>query len=153
SRGKLVLRIEDLDRDRCRPEFEEAIIEDLLWFGLRWDEGPDVGGRFAPYLQSDRRALYWEAWEKLRDGKFIYPCRCSRRDVLDAAGAPHLEHEEPIYPGTCRPVAGTVSSASIPAGTNWRFRVPDGERIEFYDLKAGLQVATAGVDFGDFLVW
>src|SRR5437764_8588970 len=93
--GTLILRVEDLDHDRCRPEFREALCEDLRWFGLRWAEGP--------ILQSVRRQLYLRAWKKLRDRALIYPCDCSRRDVLSAAGAPHLEDEEPLYPGTCRP--------------------------------------------------
>jgi glutamyl-tRNA synthetase len=101
--GKLVLRIEDLDRDRCRREFADAIIEDLHWFGLDWDEGPDIGGPFASYIQSQRRSRYLEAWEKLRLGGLIYPCKCSRKDVADASLAPHDENEEPMYPGTCRP--------------------------------------------------
>src|SRR5438128_6431549 len=78
--GKLVLRIEDLDRDRCRPEFEKAIAEDLRWFGLEWDEGPEVGGAFAPYVQSERRDVYLAVWKKLRQTGLIYPCSCSRRD-------------------------------------------------------------------------
>ena len=59
--GKLVLRIEDLDLARCRPEFRDAIVEDLKWFGFEWDEGPDRGGPFAPYVQSERRAFYLNA--------------------------------------------------------------------------------------------
>src|SRR5438477_8728161 len=66
--GKLVLRIENLDRDRCRKEFADAIIEDLHWFVFDWDEGPDIGGPFAPYVQSERRRYYLEAWKKLRVG-------------------------------------------------------------------------------------
>ena len=112
--GKLVLRIEDLDRDRCRREFADAIIEDLHWFGLDWDEGPDIGGPFAPYIQSQRRSRYLEAWEKLRLGGFIYPCKCSRKDVAEASLAPHDENEEPIYPGTCRP-GHPRSRAHLPA--------------------------------------
>src|SRR4051812_7218890 len=92
--GKLILRIEDLDASRCRDEFRDAIVEDLKWFGLAWDEGP--------YFQSERRDLYWAAWRKLVDGGFVYPCRCSRKDVAAASLAPHDEDEEPIYPGTCR---------------------------------------------------
>ena len=166
--GKLILRIEDLDLARCRPEFRAAIIEDLKWFGLSWDEGPDADGPFAPYVQSERRARYHEAWEKLRAGGFIYPCRCSRKDLMEAALAPHDEGAEPIYPGTCRPepssVAAVVSAASEkglqarrlppqPAGINWRFRVPDGEEIEYIDFRLGAQRAVAGKDFGDFIVW
>jgi len=175
--GKLVLRIEDLDRDRCRREFADAIIEDLYWFGLDWDEGPDIGGPFARYIQSQRRSRYLENWEKLRTGGFIYPCKCSRKDVAEAPLAPHDENEEPIYPGTCRPqpqrslastadvVAAAVSAAgqgdlppataaaTSPATMHWRFRVPDGECIEFVDERVGRQSAVAGRDFGDFIVW
>ena len=127
NNGVLVLRIEDLDRDRCRSEFHEAIYDDLRWFGLEWNEGPDVGGEFGPYLQSERRDRYFDAWKKLRTNGFIYPCTCSRRDVLNAAGAPHSETEEPIYPGTCRPscscrrLGGRTPSAASDGGSyNWR---------------------------------
>src|SRR5438093_6165057 len=108
--GKLVLRIEDLDRDRGREEFADAIIEDLHWFGLDWDEGPDIGGPFAPYFQSQRRSRYLEAWKKLRVGGFVYPCKCSRKDVMEASLAPHDENEEAIYPGTCRPQPSGVEA-------------------------------------------
>ena len=164
--GKLILRIEDLDGDRCRNEFTNAISDDLRWFGLNWDEGPDVGGRFGPYIQSERRHFYLEAWEKLRAGGFLYPCKCSRKDVAQASLAPHDENEEPIYPGTCRPnpssVGATISTADakkfqavrlpLPQ-THWRFCVPDGERIDFVDERLGKQTAMAGRDFGDFIVW
>ncbi|MBA3543326.1 MAG: tRNA glutamyl-Q(34) synthetase GluQRS [Chthoniobacterales bacterium] len=143
--GVLLFRLEDLDRDRCRPEFEQAIVEDLDWFGLRWDE--------EPVRQSERRPHYLGAWKKVRDLGFIYPCSCSRRDVLSAAGAPHAEDEEPIYPGTCRPASLTIPAARDPAGANWRFRVPDKEALQFLDQVAGPQRAVAGVDFGDFVVW
>jgi glutamyl/glutaminyl-tRNA synthetase len=143
--GKLILRVEDLDRDRCRPEFRAAISEDLEWFGLCWDEGP--------FLQSERRSLYLEAWKQLRDRGLIYPCSCSRRDVLSAAGAPHAEDEEPIYPGICRPASLTIPAAQDPAGVNWRFRVPQGEVLQFLDQCVGPQRAVAGVEFGDFVVW
>ncbi|CAN5248824.1 hypothetical protein BH20VER2_BH20VER2_18370 [soil metagenome] len=151
--GELLLRIEDLDRDRCRPEFTAAIFEDLQWFGLTWQEGPDVGGAFGPYVQSERRAFYLEAWEKLRADGFIYPCHCSRRDVLAAAGAPHSESDEPLYPGTCRSRAHEAATATEPAGVNWRFRVPDGEQLQFTDGLLGEQKGVAGELFGDFLVW
>lgn len=151
--GSLVLRIEDLDPDRCRRDFCEAMFDDLQWFGLQWNEGPDVGGKFGPYRQSERREYYLDAWEKLRRGGFIYPCTCSRRDVLSAAGAPHSEKDEPIYPGTCRPGDGAVATATTPSGINWRFRVPDGTRLSFVDQSLGEQSAIAGKDFGDFIVW
>ena len=157
--GTLVLRNEDLDRDRCKPEFVTAMFEDLRWFGFRWQEGPDVGGPFAPYTQSERRSIYLEAFEKLRDRGFIYPCKCSRRDVQQALGAPHQGDEEPVYPGTCRPGAGagshqySVLSSQSGLRVNWRFRVPDGEAIAFDDGALGAQSLIAGRDFGDFIVW
>jgi glutamyl-tRNA synthetase len=151
--GTLVLRIEDLDAARCRTEFREAVVEDLKWFGLRWDEGPDCGGPFAPYVQSGRRGHYLAAWKKLRASGLIYPCACSRKDVLNALGAPHPGEEEPLYPGTCRPPPEIPSAPGEPAGMNWRFRVPDGEEISFHDARLGPQKAVAGVDFGDFVIW
>jgi glutamyl/glutaminyl-tRNA synthetase len=151
--GKLLLRIEDLDDDRCRAEFRDAIVEDLHWFGLQWDEGPDVGGSFAPYVQSERSEIYLAAWRKLRDAALIYPCTCSRRDIIQSASAPHHENEEPVYPGTCRPERETVSDLDSPAGHNWRFRVPAAETLQFVDQRLGTQRAVAGEDFGDFIIW
>src|SRR5678815_1222274 len=151
--GKLVLRIEDLDRDRCAKEFGDAVVDDLRWFGLRWDEGSDVGGAFGPYVQSQRRDLYLAKWKELFEADLIYPCTCSRRDVLQAANAPHHENEEPLYPGTCRARKGSMDEVANPAGYNWRFRVPDGEAMQFVDRRLGKQQAVAGVDFGDFIVW
>ena len=156
-KGTLVLRIEDLDAARCKPHFREAVIEDLRWFGFQWQEGPDVGGPFAPYLQSVRMQLYRDALELLRSGGYIYPCKCSRQDVLRALSAPHVGEEEPLYPGTCRPATDTSEYQSAQVDTtsrvNWRFRVPEGESIEFNDQLFGPQKFVAGRDFGDFIVW
>ena len=151
--GKLILRVEDIDAARCKPAFTEALYEDLRWFGFAWDEGPDCGGPCAPYIQSARRALHLAALERLRAGGFIYPCRCSRRDVLSALGAPHAGDEEPIYPGFCRPKPGDPIAPSGLLDVHWRFRVPHGERMTFTDAALGRQTAVAGVDFGDFVVW
>ena len=85
--GTLVLRNEDLDRDRARPEFVTAFLEDLRWFGCEWSEGPDVGGPFGPYSQSERMPLYRAAFEKLRAGGLLFPCRCSRTDILASLNA------------------------------------------------------------------
>lgn len=163
--GTLVLRNEDLDPVRSRAEFVGAMLEDLRWLGILWQEGPDVGGPVAPYSQSERRPLYLEAWSRLAAGGFIYPCVCSRRDLARAPSAPHegihAFEDEPLYPGTCRPRAGARTSVAVsparvigsPAGTNWRFRVPDGEEVTFQDLRLGRQLFVAGRDFGDFVVW
>src|ERR1700734_2881512 len=99
NRGTLILRNDDLDRARCKPEFVRAMLEDLKWFGFNWSEGPDIGGPFAPYNQSERFSLYRDALEKLRARNLIYPCDCSRRDIQSAPRAPHAaDDEEPIYP-------------------------------------------------------
>jgi glutamyl/glutaminyl-tRNA synthetase len=143
--GTLVLRDEDLDPDRSQPHFRDAMIEDLHWFGLHWQEGPDVGGPYGPYRQSQRHELYRAAWQRLLSRGWIYPCHCSRKDLDHAIHAPH--DDEGIYPGTCR------HNSSETATSNWRFRVPDGEAVSFDDGHFGRQSFVAGQDFGDFLVW
>jgi glutamyl-tRNA synthetase len=194
AKGKLVFRNEDLDYQRCKPEFVSAMYEDLRWLGLDWDEGPDItsqrgesgqpgnpdttslsgkssqpgspdiGGPFAPYSQSQRRSFYLEAWRKLRDGGFIYPCTCSRKDLERALSAPHeashaagLSDEGPDdeipYPGTCRDKISTAADYDSPAGVSWRFKVPDDETISFVDGHFGPQQFVAGKDFADFLLW
>lgn len=150
--GVLLLRNEDLDSQRCRPEFVSAMYEDLRWLGIHWSEGPDCGGRYGPYLQSERRSLYVEAWRQLRDSNAIYPCTCSRKDLAAAATAPNDTDDEPLYPGHCRSRTDAIQFPS-PQGVNWRFRVPEGESIEFTDLYLGKQAFVAGKDFGDFVVW
>ena len=116
---------------------------------------------------------YLAAFEILRSGGFVYPCACSRQVVLRALQAPHDEEDEPVYPGTCRPVSGQRTpdfARALPAVTvqgpsasalrdlrglrvNWRFRVPDGEVVTFADCHYGPQRFVAGKDFGDFVVW
>jgi glutamyl/glutaminyl-tRNA synthetase len=150
--GKLILRNEDLDSQRCRPDFVEAMYEDLRWLGIEWSEGPDCGGPFGPYAQSERRGHYLAAWKRLRHAGFIYPCTCSRKDVTQAAGAPNEGDDEPMYPGTCR-ARNDARQFVEPAGVNWRFQVPDGDEIHFEDLHQGPQRFMAGRDFGDFIVW
>jgi len=149
--GTLILRNEDLDPQRSRAEFARAMMEDLRWLGIHWTEGPDCGGPYGPYVQSERGAHYLEAWRRLREGGFLYPCICSRKDLAQAASAPNDADDEPVYPGTCRE-RKHVNCAEA-AGVNWRFRVPDGEPIDFVDLNLGRQGYVAGRDFGDFLVW
>lgn len=151
--GALILRVEDLDRERCKSVYAAGLIEDLRWIGLEWREGPDVGGSHGPYCQSERLPLYRKAWRQLAASGLIYPCTCSRRDVERALGAPHVGEHEPVYPGTCRPAVPTPVLDSEPAGANWRFRVPEGETVRFVDGQAGPQEFRAGHDFGDFIVW
>ncbi|MGV3773956.1 MAG: tRNA glutamyl-Q(34) synthetase GluQRS [Verrucomicrobiales bacterium] len=149
--GTLVLRNEDLDPGRSKKEFAQSLVEDLEWFGIEWQEGYDKGGPFAPYNQSKRLPCYQEAFQKLQTSKLVYPCTCSRQDVLRALQAPHHGEDEPLYPGTCRekPWEEQLKQPKI----NWRFKVPEGEVINFLDLCMGPQTYVAGRDFGDFVVW
>lgn len=146
--GTLLLRNDDLDRARCRPEFVAAMQDDLRWLGMNWD-GPMVS-------QSDRVPLYRAALARLHAAGRIFPCYRSRRDVAEAAGAPHEGggDDEPIYPREFRP---PLDVRLPPLGetieVNWRFRVPDDATICFRDESCGEQSAVAGRDFGDFLVW
>jgi len=152
----LVLRIEDLDAPRCREESVSAAIADLHWLGLDWSEGPDRGGPYGPYRQSQRTSLYLDIFRQLVHAGAIYPSPHSRRDVEEAATAPQQQSVPPeaesIFPPALRPPAGRYS-ASEPGSVAWRFRVPDGRTLEFHDGEAGLVRRTAGEDFGDFVVW
>jgi glutamyl/glutaminyl-tRNA synthetase len=179
AHGKLIFRNEDLDYQRCKLEFVRAMYEDLRWLGLDWDEGfdPDAGvnrGSFGPYSQSERRSFYLDAWRKLRDGGYIYPCTCSRKDLDRVLSAPHEElplhgaalpgsgvignsppgaDDELPYPGTCRAMSASARDWESPAGASWRFKVPDDETVSFDDGYFGRQEFVAGRDFFDFLLW
>lgn len=147
--GVLRLRIDDLDQARARPEFAQAALEDLRWLGLDWQG--------EPVFESRRATLYRRAWERLLRQGLVYPCSCSRKDLQEAAAAPHEVGSEPLYPGTCRPPSISLEqseqwAAQGPAGRNWRFRV--GACVAgWVDGGAGPQRFTAGQDFGDFSVW
>lgn len=97
--GSMILRVEDLDPERSRNEYTQQIIRDLRWLGLDWDEGPDVGGPYSPYTQDGRRGLYQQFLDTLSQRGLIYPCYCTRAEILAAASAPH--GGEGTYPGTC----------------------------------------------------
>lgn len=146
--GTLWLRDEDLDPQRSRADFAKAMRDDLRWLGVDWD---------AEMRQSERLAAYREAMQHLVRGGFVYPCRCSRRDLQHAVEAPHEGDDEPIYGGRCRPERGGSRSQDFQPAMNYRFYVPDGETVSFVDGNAGAQgfVAgcDAGADFGDFVVW
>lgn len=141
--GHVILRIEDLDRHRCRPEYAQAAIEDLQWLGIVCTG--------EPVYQSAQRDVYLDAWRRLRDGGWIYPCARSRKDVAASTAAPH--EEEPVFPAEWRIDPAQSLSHESPAGTNWRFRVPDHRRITFQDGNFGLITKTALRDFGDFVIW
>ena len=138
--GHLVLRVEDIDGPRVVQGSAQSIIEDLRWLGLDWDEGPDVGGPHAPYLQSERLQLYAAAIERLRAQQLVYPCTCSRKDIAELASAPHGDLGAQ-YPGTCR--NGPTRNDRAPA---LRLRV-SGPASGFVDGLHGAQPSAAVDDF------
>ncbi|WP_207857497.1 tRNA glutamyl-Q(34) synthetase GluQRS [Lucifera butyrica] len=147
ARGTMVLRLEDLDPDRSRPEYGAGLMDDLTWLGLDWDEGPDRGGLYGPYRQSQRRHLYQQALEQLAAAGLIYPCYCTRAQL--AASAPHAGSGERIYSGLCRrrpPVSG--DEGLHPA---LRLVVPSGT-ISFTDGVRGLIRQDVQRETGDFVV-
>jgi glutamyl/glutaminyl-tRNA synthetase len=151
NHGQLILRNEDLDSQRCRAEFASAMLEDLRWLGIDWSEGPDRGGSSGPYAQSERRDFYLEAWKSLRDRGFIYPCSCSRRDVAQAAGAPNEGDDEPVYPGTCRPViAGNVGSIGFDSSSH---RSGDAPLRRHAKAEAAASTGTARHDVPSGVNW
>lgn len=145
--GELLLRIEDIDPLRCRPEFSEAILRDLAWLGLTWQGDP--------CYQSKRWPAYREALQILAGRGLVYPCPHSRREIAAAATRTERDGSQPLFPPSLRP--DRVSTRRWPGDgsetINWRFRVPDGRAIMFADGLLGPRTFTAGTDFGDFLVW
>jgi len=144
-RGTLILRNEDLDPQRRCAEFVAAMIKDLCWLGISWQEGPDCGGPYAPYTQSERWGLYQEAWKRLREIGAIYPCTCSRKDVALAAGAPNDGDDEPIYSGRCRPASSLPGAARLRhRGTAEAAVATWGEQTASPEEPAGFNLAVSG---------
>ena len=157
--GKILLRIEDIDSPRVKPWAREQTLTDLKWLGLDWDWGPDVSVPHTSYIQTERLERYRLVLEQLASEGAIYPCFCSRREVNEAASAPH-ETSEPqaqllegsIYPGTCRDLKRSTASAS--AASNefaWRWRFDEGE-LTWVDAALGKQSANPRRQLGDFVI-
>ena len=140
--GRIVLRIEDLDAERSKPVYIDAVQRDFEALGLTWDEGP--------YFQHDRTEAYRAAYDELRERGLVYPCFCTRAD-LHAASAPH-RGEKPVYPGTCRHLSdgerAVRAQQRMPAQ---RLIVPDRE-VAFVDQVKGSYAQNLAADWGDFLV-
>ena len=150
--GELVLRVEDLDPDRCRAEYAAQLADDLRWLGLDWDEGYERGGERGPYLQSLRTGSYAEAFRRLEARGLVYPCYCTRAERL-AASAPHRSDGQSLYPGKCRDLTETERRRLEAEGRRpaWRVRVPD-EDWAFTDGHMGRCTRNLLRDCGDFII-
>src|SRR5690242_602824 len=141
--GQFVLRVEDLDQPRVRAGSMERLLEDLKWLGLDWDEGPERGGPFAPYVQSERIEVYQEYLQRLMDRELVYPCYCSRAEIAQAASiasAPQIGVDEgPRYAGTCRYLSEQERRQREKGGRRpaLRLRVDDERMVSFTDLLVG----------------
>jgi glutamyl-tRNA synthetase len=150
--GEFVLRMEDIDGPRSRPALAEQILLDLRWLGLDWDEGPDVGGPFGPYTQSERLPRYEQAVDRLLAAGMLYPCYCSRAELLSVASAPHgLDAEGPAYAGTCRSLSESERAERAARKTpSLRFSMPM-KSVHYRDEAAGACSYPSGAG-GDFVV-
>lgn len=153
--GELVLRIEDIDGQRCKKEYIDACVEDLSAAGIVCSEGFGIGGKYGPYLQSLRMRLYRAALLRLIKLGAVYPCDASRSEISKLASPParRLEFapEEGIFPIGLRTSAKTVHFNN-PFSHNWRFKV-DAAAVEFTDGNFGAMSMLGQRDFGDFIVW
>lgn len=146
--GRVLLRIDDLDRPRVKPGCVEQALADLRWLGLLWDG--------APVSQSDRGAAYAEALARLCAAGLAYPCVCSRREIESAARAPHEGEEGAVYPGTCRGRFRDAEEARERTGraANWRFvAAARGAAVEFTDAVRGALSFDVARQLGDFIVF
>ena len=142
---RILLRVEDIDGPRIKARADRQLLNDLLWLGLDWDEGP--------IYQTARSALYQAAIDRLVASGQAYPCVCSRTEVERAASAPHAEDGAVLYPGTCRGKYESIEAAQSASGraAAIRFRVPQGE-VTFEDEFAGPQTFDVARQLGDFVV-
>lgn len=149
--GRIVLRIEDLDAERCPRAFADLLEQDLHWLGLDWDEGGSGGGPAGSYYQSNRAEIYETYFKKLQKAGLVYPCYCSRSQVR-AASAPHREDGTPIYNQHCLHLSEEEKAAlEKKRSPAMRLRVPD-ETIAFTDGHLGPYAEYLPDDCGDFVL-
>lgn len=151
--GVFLLRIEDTDRERSRDEYIHALVEDMRWLGLDWQEGEAEGGAQAPYRQSERGAIYDRYYEQLAQAGRVYPCFCSEQELKFSRKAQLNAGQPPRYSGKCSRLNSEEVAAKVAAGLRptLRFRVPKGEEIVFDDAVRGTQRFRSD-DIGDFII-
>jgi nondiscriminating glutamyl-tRNA synthetase len=153
SGGRFILRIEDTDVERSESRHRDGLMQDLRWIGLRWDEGPDVGGPSAPYVQSERGDWYAGLFRRLETEERAYPCFCTPEELELSRKLQRMAGKPPRYAGTCRGLSAAERAARLARGSKptLRFAVPKDRIIEFVDLVHGPQKFSSN-DIGDFIV-
>ncbi|XAR73082.1 Glutamate--tRNA ligase [Bertholletia excelsa] len=151
--GKFVLRIEDTDLERSTRESEEAMLRDLSWLGLEWDEGPNVGGDYGPYRQSERNALYKQYAERLLNSGHVYRCFCSNEELEKMKEIAKLKQLPPVYSGKWAHATNAEVEEELDKGTayTYRFRVPKEGSLQICDLIRG-EVSWNLDTLGDFVI-
>lgn len=151
--GRFILRVEDTDEARSSEELMHELFEDLHWLGLRWDEGPDVGGPHEPYRQQQRRTTYEQWLAKLEAAGLTYPCYCTPAELSIARKQQLAAGKPPRYPGTCRALTEAQRAQRAASGREaaMRFRVPNGQQVSFTDVVHGEQRFDTD-DIGDFII-
>lgn len=138
-RGAFVLRIEDTDQTRVKEEFVQLLIDEMRWLGLDYDEGPDVGGPFAPYRESERLETYREAGDRLAEDGFVYRCYCTPEELKQRREGALAEGRKPGYDGRCFRLSDAERQGFEAEGRRWvlRFHVPDEGETTYEDLILG----------------
>ncbi|XP_075104797.1 glutamate--tRNA ligase, chloroplastic/mitochondrial-like [Nicotiana tabacum] len=151
--GKFILRIEDTDLERSTKESEEAVLRDLSWLGLAWDEGPGIGGEYGPYRQSERNALYKQFSEKLLQSGHVYRCFCSNEELEKMKEIAKLKQLPPVYTGRWASATEEEVVEELAKGTpyTYRFRVPKEGSLKIDDLIRG-EVSWNLDTLGDFVI-
>lgn len=151
--GAFVLRIEDTDQERSKSEYVDALKQDLLWLGIKWQEGPDVNGPVGPYFQSERTDIYDNYYQQLEDSGNAYPCFCTERQLDLSRKAQRSAGKAPKYAGTCRSLNKDEIKQKLAEGLKptLRFKVPQKEVISYHDFVKGKQNFNTE-DIGDFII-
>ena len=150
--GYVIYRNDDLDKLRCSEEFSRAAMDDLQGLKINWDEGPDCGGKYGPYNQSERAEKYVSTLLKLANEGLVYPCAKSRKEI-QAFEIKAKVGNEYLFPQELRPSGKKFTNDQVSLNTNWRFRTQWSEKVSFLDGRKGEQSFEIGKDFSDFLVW
>ena len=152
SGGEWILRIEDLDRQRCKKEYSTQLLDDLLWLGLKWDNfSAQSGGLSAEFYQSNRDSFYINAFDSLCEAGLVYDCFCRRADLL-ASSAPHASDGRAIYSGKCKNLSENEKSLLYKMRSPAKRIAVENREVSFDDGHFGFQKCNLAIECGDFII-